>query len=720
MGWVSRIFLLPLLSCFGQLPEAPEPLLQQPYDVLWTSGLQNYQLGIWGEATRLLERSLLGRSALRRLRSRCSERCSRVPPLSWDSPAQDPSPPLADPLSQLAFFGRLLHRAACLRHCLGSVLGDVSRHRVGEEVEAAFRLRHPYNYLQLCYYKTGQLQKAASAAQTFLEAHPDHKEMLENMDMYRLMDGVKSEDFQDLEPQLHWDTYEAGVRLYDLQQHEGSIFQLEQSVGHYLSSLSECRDQCLGPFQFEDYSYLAYQSHLHEAIGDHLVQVLHCNQECIRDLGSRPRLPRRPPDFLPSVFTLLLSAYHQVGDYERAVECSRTCLLFWPNDQAVLGDLEYFQSRLGEERSEQVRAREEIRLHLERSLLEKRLLYLAMDGIGEEFQDPESWTPVDIVPVSLREKLRRQDNERQASVSENKTSRREAKPLRGLEALRAASPHLASLAVTEVGTPETGPEHYVLDRALSHRECRLLRGLSNAVDRLTPGKSNKDARLLGGISLLKVMELARDGLVEKEATRLFHEVTERGRTIVDHLYKPDGSLHLGLSHLRCQLASAGNRREVPSPTWDPETSRDGNRCGAGVFSVHLYLNDEFEGGRSILTDLETGAVMYVTPTCGRVLSYRCWNGTYVKVGEVTGGQRCALTLWFTLDSIPSEENAQIEALRTHLFPEPYPDTSPGRVDLRGGSEQMEGGWGRQGRDGGRRREVKKDRAERAESPRDEL
>lgn len=161
---LTAALLLLCGGCGGELGSAlgqRDPLLRLPHDLLWATGVSDYLLGRWGPAARELERSLLGRSALRQLRGECSEHCdpgstpAREPPSLGHPLPPTPGPLLSsDPLSQLAFFGRVLHRADCLRRCLEAGLGgEPSRHRVTGEVDAAFRSRAPYNYLQLCYYQ---------------------------------------------------------------------------------------------------------------------------------------------------------------------------------------------------------------------------------------------------------------------------------------------------------------------------------------------------------------------------------------------------------------------------------------------------------------------------------------------------------------------------------------------------------------------------------------
>lgn len=47
------------------------------------------------------------------------------------------------------------------------------------------------------------MDKAVAAAHTFFLANPDHMEMKQNLDYYKMMAGVEPEDFRDLEAKPH-------------------------------------------------------------------------------------------------------------------------------------------------------------------------------------------------------------------------------------------------------------------------------------------------------------------------------------------------------------------------------------------------------------------------------------------------------------------------------------------------------------------------------------
>lgn len=53
------------------------------------------------------------------------------------------------------------------------------------------------------FFQINKLDKAVAAANTFFQANPDHVEMRQNLEYYRMMAGVREEDFKDLEARTH-------------------------------------------------------------------------------------------------------------------------------------------------------------------------------------------------------------------------------------------------------------------------------------------------------------------------------------------------------------------------------------------------------------------------------------------------------------------------------------------------------------------------------------
>uniref|UniRef100_UPI00398EE3E1 prolyl 3-hydroxylase 1-like n=1 Tax=Pristiophorus japonicus TaxID=55135 RepID=UPI00398EE3E1 len=414
-----------------------------------------------------------------------------------------------------------------------------------------------------------QLAKAAAAAQTFFVANPEHKEMKENLEKYRKMEGVKAEFFRDQEAQPHWVAYEEASKLYQVEQFPESIPSLEATVREYMTALAECQAQCEGPYEFKNYSYLEYQSHLYEAISDHYVQVLGCNQGCVNEVSTKPGQTISIDSFLPSLFNFLQYAYHKAGNYEKAVESSRTFLLFRPEDRGVRQNLAFYESKLTANRAAEILPREDMKWYIENSLLEKETLYYAMDTLGVPFNDPDSWTPTELIPQSIQQKLKAQREVEIKSATEIKTGQQAENETSvgndwDINILKASSPLLSNLKVAMNSDQLNGSRRVLLDGVLSHEECMAIRSLTNAAaDARESSRTHRSPHNpnehLEGLTILKALKLARSGVVDRDGARLYYEASQRTRNIVENYFGAKSPLYHSFSHLMCRTALAGRQ-----------------------------------------------------------------------------------------------------------------------------------------------------------------
>ncbi|XP_064353151.1 prolyl 3-hydroxylase 1 isoform X4 [Dromaius novaehollandiae] len=379
-------------------PRAEPPLPAEPPDALFAAGSEAYARGDWAAVILHMERALRARGAVRARLVRCRLRCANA--TAW--PEEPPPEPAPEPvLRDLLFFRQLLRRAACLRGCGPAA---PSRYRLGDELDLEFRKRSPYNYLQVAYFKINKIAKAVAAAHTFFVANPEHAEMRQNLEYYQMMAGVKEDDFADLEARPHLTEFRLGVRFYTEEQPPAAILHLEKALEEYFVADTECRALCEGPYDYEGYNYLEYNADLFQAMTDHYMQVLSCKQGCVTELASQPGRDKPLEDFLPSHFNYLQFAYYNNGNYEKAVECAKTYLLFFPNDEVMNQNLAYYTAVLGEKLAGPIEPREEIQAYRQRSLMEKELLFFSYDVFGIPFVDPDTWTPEEVIPKRLREK----------------------------------------------------------------------------------------------------------------------------------------------------------------------------------------------------------------------------------------------------------------------------------------------------------------------------
>ncbi|XP_050017201.1 prolyl 3-hydroxylase 1 isoform X1 [Alexandromys fortis] len=672
-------------------------------DLLYAEGTAAYARGDWPGVVLNMERALRSRATLRALRLRCRTRCAAELPWAPDldlGPAPNLSQDLgAAALRDLRFFGALLRRAACLRRCLG----PPAAHLLSEELDLEFNKRSPYNYLQVAYFKINKLEKAVAAAHTFFVGNPEHMEMRQNLDYYQTMSGVKEADFKDLEAKPHMHEFRLGVRLYSEEKPQEAVPHLEAALQEYFVADEECRALCEGPYDYDGYNYLDYSADLFQAITDHYVQVLSCKQSCVTELASHPSREKPFEDFLPSHYNYLQFAYYNIGNYTQAIECAKTYLLFFPNDEVMSQNLAYYTAMLGEEEASSISPRENAQDYRQRSLLEKELLFFAYDIFGIPFVDPDSWTPEEVIPKRLQEK-QKSERETAARISqeigdlmkeiETLVEEKTKESLDVSRLTREGGPLLyEGISLTMNSKVLNGSQRVVMDGVISDNECQELQRLTNAAATSGDGYRGQTSphtpnEKFYGVTVLKALKLGQEGKVPLQSAHMYYNVTEKVRRVMESYFRLDTPLYFSYSHLVCRTAieeSQAERKDSSHPVHvdncilNAETLVCIKEPPAYTFrdySAILYLNGDFDGGNFYFTELDAKTVTAeVQPQCGRAVGFSSGTENPHGVKAVTRGQRCAIALWFTLDPRHSErDRVQADDLVKMLF-------SPEEVDI---------------------------------------
>uniref|UniRef100_A0A8C0V450 Prolyl 3-hydroxylase 1 n=1 Tax=Cyanistes caeruleus TaxID=156563 RepID=A0A8C0V450_CYACU len=411
--------------------------------------------------------------------------------------------------------------------------------------------------------------QAAAAAHTFFVANPGHQEMRQNLEYYQAMVGVHEDDFTDLEAKPHLREFQLGVRFYTEEQPAAAILHLEKALEEYLVADAECRALCEGPYDYEGYNYLEYNADLFQAITDHSMQVLSCKQGCVTELASQPGQEKPLEDFLPSHFNYLQFAYYNNGNYEKAIECAKTYLLFFPHDEVMNQNLAYYTAVLGEHLARPIQPREEIQVYHQRSLMEKELLFFSYDVFGIPFVDPDTWTPEEVIPKRLREK-QKVERETAARISEEIGNlmkeietlvEEKAKESADMSKfIREGGPLVyEGASVTMNSKALNGSQRVVVDGVLSAEECQALQRLTNAAASAGDGYRGKTSphtpsETFYGVTVLKALKLGQEGKVPLHSAYLYYNVTEKVRRMMESYFRLEVPLHFSYSHLVCRTA----------------------------------------------------------------------------------------------------------------------------------------------------------------------
>uniref|UniRef100_A0AAZ3S081 procollagen-proline 3-dioxygenase n=1 Tax=Oncorhynchus tshawytscha TaxID=74940 RepID=A0AAZ3S081_ONCTS len=614
-GLFSSAALLPLST--------DDNVILEPYDLLFDTAVEAYYKGDWMTVILNMERALRNKAAIRRVKAHCRIICANQSAFGEPLSSIVVTIPGAGSVEDLGFFQKIMKRADCVNTCESDKIGPPTIHKITEDVDLEFKKRTPYNYLQVAYFKAEFL---------------------------------------------------AGKRYYSSDSFGLAIDHFEAAVEDYFSADQECRALCEGAYDYDGYNYMEYSADLFQSMTDHYMQILNCKQSCSVELASTAGKDKPFEDFLPSHFNYLQFSYYNSEKYEQAIECAKTYLLFHPEEEVMNQNLAYYSAVLGEDKAAAIPV---VKQHIQQSLLEKELLYFAFEVFGITFVDPDSWTPADIMPLKLREK-QKADRETAARITEeignlmkeietmveekNKESTDIAK------IVREGGPLLFDdIKFTMSSKQLNGSQRVLLDGFISEGECRELTRLSNAAALKGDGyrglpSPHSPSESFQGITVLKAIKFGQEGTVPLKSARLFFDMSEKVRRVLESYFRLDSPLYFSYSHLVCRSAideKQDDRDDLSHPVHADNCLlvSELNKCIKEPpaythrdYSAILYLNDDFEGGDFIFTELDAKTVTAeVRPQCGRVVGFGAGEENPHGVRAVTKGQRCAVALWFTLD-----------------------------------------------------------------------
>ncbi|KAM8867575.1 prolyl 3-hydroxylase 1 [Synchiropus picturatus] len=691
MELLGALALLCLLQSCTSEPEARGHL--EPSDSLFDSAVEAYYRGEWLSVILNMEKALRNKAAVRRVKAQCRISCANRTAFGLPLAGLGVPVPGAGSVQDLAFFQKVIQRAECVKSCEWEKLGSPTMHLYSEQVELEFKKRTPYNYLQVAYFKINRLDKAVAAANTFFQANPDHLEMKQNLDYYRMMAGVQEEDFKDLEAPAHMAEFLLGKSFYSDDSFGLAAEHFEAALVQYQAAEQECRVLCEGTYNYDGDGYLQYNGDLFQTVTDHYMQVLNCKQHCSVELASAAGRDKPYEDFLPSHFNYLQFSYYNSEKYEKAIECAKTFLLFHSDDEVMKQNLAYYSAVLGEDKAADIPARQDMKQLIRQSILEKELLYFGYETFGIPFVDPDTWTPADVMPKKLRDK-QRADREAAARITEEignlmkeietlvEEKKKDSSELTNMIIPQEEAAVLpADITITMTSKQLNGSRRVLLDGVTSDEECRELLRLSNAAalkgdgyrGRPSPHSPNE---MFQGVTVLKAVKLGQEGKVPLKSARLFFDMSEKVRKILESYFGLETPLFFSYSHLVCRSAIEEKQQQRTDLSHPVHVDNcvlvsEANECIKEPpaythrdYSAILYLNADFEGGDFIFTELDAKTVTAeVRPRCGRVVGFGAGKENPHGVRAVTKGQRCAVALWFTLDPAHQEkERIQAEEM----------------------------------------------------------
>ncbi|XP_028843013.1 endoplasmic reticulum protein SC65-like [Denticeps clupeoides] len=295
-----------------------------PLESAYGAALDQYAAANWRESVRLLELSLRLHRLLKDAEAHCGHNCSRV--------GRDRDALLED--GALRVVGHVLRRASCLKKCK-SDLPVFSLTYPKKETLEAFEKRAPYQYLQYAYYQLNHLEKAVSAAHTFLQRNPGDLLLTKNMNYYKSLFDVE-EYLVDYEERSYESIFLKAVKLFNSGDFSNSAHNMEQAIAEYYKFYDFCSVTCEGSFEVTEFK------DFYPTLADLYLDALKCKVKCEQNLT--PNVGGFFVEkFVATMYHYMQFAYYKLNDVRSAAPCAASYMLFDPADEVMQKNMVYYR-----------------------------------------------------------------------------------------------------------------------------------------------------------------------------------------------------------------------------------------------------------------------------------------------------------------------------------------------------------------------------------------
>ncbi|CAH1786499.1 unnamed protein product [Owenia fusiformis] len=528
----------------------------------------------------------------------------------------------------------------CVRRCKKRVFEERPDGTASKEVEEAFESLKPYDYLQLCYYKIDNLEQAIATAYTFLLGNPEHEPMRRNIEYYRKMPGVKLDWFKDIELKTYQAYYLQALDHYKKDEWLMVLENMEKALQNYYKEHEQCAALCEEKYDHESFP------EFYNAISDHYISVLKCKMNCPVKMGRVYGKPNK--HYLADHFHYLQFAYYKVGNIEKAAQAVASFLLLKPDDDTQFRNKIYYLTQESISETHFTPRQDLMKFHLEQTQMSQLLRYAEKHYISADSEMEEKDYPEEVPP-------------RNRGVNpEDLIKTYPVDP----EGIKEYEGHGVKIIGDEVLL--NGTERFAADGILTEDQCNTLIELAQKAtigdgykSLNKPGTSpHTSHEIFAGLDVTKASELAQNADVDPEWVQLYLDVADKARDLARKYFVGDKPLYFDFTHLVCRTALEGgiNREDLSHPIHgdnclllpDGTCKKERPAYVQRDYSALVYLNGDFEGGNFMFNYPNKTIQSEVKPKCGRIVSFNASNLHGVQ--PVIKGKRCAVALWFTLDS----------------------------------------------------------------------
>ncbi|KAK3532680.1 hypothetical protein QTP86_027805 [Hemibagrus guttatus] len=191
----------------------------------------------------------------------------------------------------------------------------------------------------LCSYWNTQtmnnLEKAVSAAHTYLQRNPGDPLISKNMNFYKSLFDIE-EYLLDQEEKKHETLFLKAVLLYNTGDFSRSVKMMEEVCEEYLRVYDECVSACEGSYEVPEVKDFYY------TLAGLFMEVMQCKVKCEVDLT--PNVGGFFVEkFVATIYHYMQFAYYKLNDAIKAAQCALSYLLFDPDDQIMQQNVAYYR-----------------------------------------------------------------------------------------------------------------------------------------------------------------------------------------------------------------------------------------------------------------------------------------------------------------------------------------------------------------------------------------
>ncbi|KAJ8251250.1 hypothetical protein GJAV_G00218960 [Gymnothorax javanicus] len=295
-----------------------------PLESAYGHALDQYGAEKWRESVKFLELSLRLHRLLKDSWAFCSQNCSHV--------SRDPDPIFAD--TSLRVMQHVLLRASCLKKCkMDLPVFKISYPR--KKVLDVFEQRVPYRYLQYAYYQLNNLEKAVSAAHTYLQKNPNEPYISKNMNYYKTLFDVE-EYLIDLEEQPFESLFLKSVKLFNAGDFSSCARGMEMAASEFFKAYDLCLAGCEAVYEVTETK--DFYASLADLYKDALMCKVKCEDNLTPNVGGF-----FVEKFVATMYHYLQFAYYKLNDVRNAAPCAASYILFDPDDKVMKQNMVYYR-----------------------------------------------------------------------------------------------------------------------------------------------------------------------------------------------------------------------------------------------------------------------------------------------------------------------------------------------------------------------------------------